>query len=211
MNMPVLETARLRIRPFMMEDFEDVYRILDLEEGDRSTERARAARRAWLQWTVLGYEQRAALRQPPYGERAVMVKETGRLVGAVGLVPSYNAFALLPAFRPGSTPPAGHVYSSEVGLFYQIARADRRQGYAAEAARALIDYLFATLHLGRIIATTDYDNAASVAVMGKLGMRIERNPSPDPPWLQVVGVLENPAYPPRPERRTGASPAEVEG
>ncbi len=123
------------------------------------------------------------------------MKDTGRLVGAVGLVPSYNAFAQLPAFRYRSgAGPAAHVYSPEVGLFYQIAQADRRQGYAAEAARALIDYMFETLHLGRIIATTDYDNAASIAVMGKLGMRIERNPSPDPPWLQVVGVLENPAF-----------------
>ena len=36
-------------------------------------------------------------------------------------------------------------------------------------------------------------------VMRKLGMRIERNPSPEPHWLQVVGVLERP---PRAARRT---------
>jgi hypothetical protein len=29
--------------------------------------------------------------------------------------------------------------------------------------------------------------------MRKLGMRIERNPYPDPFWLQIVGVLANPA------------------
>jgi hypothetical protein len=28
-------------------------------------------------------------------------------------------------------------------------------------------------------------------VMRKLGMRIERNPLPEPPWLQIVGVLDN--------------------
>jgi hypothetical protein len=27
--------------------------------------------------------------------------------------------------------------------------------------------------------------------MIKLGMRIESNPSPEPAWLQVVGVIEN--------------------
>jgi len=27
--------------------------------------------------------------------------------------------------------------------------------------------------------------------MRKVGMRIEKNPFPDPPWLQVVGILEN--------------------
>ena len=197
MNIPVLETDRLRIRPFTMDDFEDIYRILDQEPLSVSAvEGARAARRDWLQWTVLGYEQRAQLSQPPYGERAVTLKDSGRLVGAVGLVPSYNAFAQLPAFRTGLEPPPAQVYSPEVGLFYHIAQADRRQGYAAEAARALTAYMFETLNLGRIIATTDYDNAASIAVMGKMGMRIARNPSPDPPWLQVVGVLENPVCTP---------------
>jgi RimJ/RimL family protein N-acetyltransferase len=194
MNMPVLETDRLRIRPFSMDDFEDIYRILDQEPpSGPAAEGARAARREWLQWTVLGYDQRAQLSQPPYGERAVALKDTGRLIGAVGLVPSYNAFAQLPGFRTGLEPVRAHVHSPEVGLFYQIAQDDRRQEYAAEAARALTAYMFETLHLGRIIATTDYDNAASIAVMGKLEMRIERNPAPDPPWLQVVGVLENPA------------------
>jgi hypothetical protein len=45
--------------------------------------------------------------------------------------------------------------------------------------------------LKRVIATTMYDNAASMGVMRKLGIHIERNPYPDPPWLQVVGVLDN--------------------
>jgi [ribosomal protein S5]-alanine N-acetyltransferase len=45
--------------------------------------------------------------------------------------------------------------------------------------------------LRRVVATTTYDNEASMGVMRKLGMRIERNPFPDPPWLQVVGILEN--------------------
>ena len=43
----------------------------------------------------------------------------------------------------------------------------------------------------RIIAETDYDNLGSMAVMRKLGMRIEKNPYSDPPWLQVVGILDN--------------------
>ena len=57
----------------------------------------------------------------------------------------------------------------------------------------MIDYAFTRLKLRRIVATTTYDNAASIAVMRKVGMRIERNPYPDPPWLQVVGLLENKA------------------
>ncbi|HLF36431.1 MAG TPA: GNAT family N-acetyltransferase, partial [Anaerolineales bacterium] len=55
---------------------------------------------------------------------------------------------------------------------------------------ALIEYAFVRLRLARIVATTTYDNTASVGVMRKLGMRVERNPLAEPPWLQVVGVLE---------------------
>lgn len=41
-------------------------------------------------------------------------------------------------------------------------------------------------------AEPDYDNTASTAVMRKLGMRIDDNPLREPPWLQVVGILERP-------------------
>jgi RimJ/RimL family protein N-acetyltransferase len=54
----------------------------------------------------------------------------------------------------------------------------------------MVEYAFQNLGLRRVIATTTYDNEASMGVMRKLGMRIERNPFPDPPWLQVVGMLE---------------------
>ena len=45
--------------------------------------------------------------------------------------------------------------------------------------------------LQRIVATTTYDNTASIGVMRRLGMTIERNPLPEPIFMQVVGVLEN--------------------
>jgi RimJ/RimL family protein N-acetyltransferase len=83
-------------------------------------------------------------------------------------------------------------YSAEVGLFYAVSPAHRRKGYAAEAALALVDYGFETLQLRRIVATTEYENAASIGVMRKLGMSIARNPQSSPPWLQVVGILQVP-------------------
>ena len=76
-------------------------------------------------------------------------------------------------------------------MFYAISPAHQRRGYASEAARALVDYAFQRLNLKRVVATTNYDNAASIGVMRKLGMWVEKNPRPEPPWLQVVGVLEN--------------------
>ena len=54
----------------------------------------------------------------------------------------------------------------------------------------MIDYGFQQLKLWRIVATTRYDNTASIGVMRKLGMTVEHNTLPDPPWLQVVGIIE---------------------
>ena len=58
----------------------------------------------------------------------------------------------------------------------------------------MIDYAFGELRLWRILATTQYDNLASQAVMRKLGMTVTRNPLPEPAWMQVVGVRY--AHPP---------------
>jgi len=194
-EMPILETTRLLIRPFVMEDLADVYRLLDVElrDVDLGTDKMKsmAERAGWLQWSALNYVQLAKLYQPPYGDRAVVLKSDGQLVGACGFVPCLNAFEQLPGFAPGGSPGHPARNSPEFGLFYAISPAHRRRGYASEAAQALVDYAFRHLHLKRVVATTNYDNVASMGVMRKLGMRIEKNPRPEPPWLQVVGVVEN--------------------
>jgi ribosomal-protein-alanine N-acetyltransferase len=193
--MPDLKTALLIIRPFMMEDLPEVHRLLDVEldAEDLRTDKMESVRERakWLQWSVLNYKQLAKLNQPPYGDRAIVLKSTGQLIGSCGFVPSFNAFEQMPNFDEyvGSGIPGR--YSPEVGLFYAISPSHQQQGYASEAARALVDYAFRELHLKRIIATTDDDNLGSIGVMRKLGMRIEKNPLEEPEWLQVVGVLEN--------------------
>lgn len=189
MRMPVLETERLIVRPFAMDDLDDIHRILDIElaDADMGDEGAQAldARREWLQWAILNYEQLARLYQPPYGDRAVVLKATGALIGAVGFVPCLDAFGQLPSAAQPS-----RRTSTEFGMFWAISPSHQRKGFAAEAARAMIDYAFQHLQLKRIVATTTYDNAGSIGVMKKIGMRIEQNPYPDPPWLQVAGILE---------------------
>lgn len=51
--------------------------------------------------------------------------------------------------------------------------ADHRQGYASEAAAALLRYGFEEMKLHRIIATCQPENPASYRVMEKIGMRRE--------------------------------------
>jgi len=55
----------------------------------------------------------------------------------------------------------------------------------------LINFAFQQLRVKRLIATTEYENIASIGVMRKLGMTVAKNPLSDPPWLQVVGILEH--------------------
>jgi RimJ/RimL family protein N-acetyltransferase len=196
MHMPVLETPRLQIRPFCLDDLQPIYHILDVELRDAELGAAEVhsleARAAWLHWTVLNYTQLAQLYQPPYGERAVVLRDTAQLIGACGLVPCLDAFERLPELA--STLPALSSWfnTPEVGLFYAIAPAFQGQGYATEAVQALRDYAFHVLRLKRIVATTTFENAASIGVMRKLGMRITRHPYPHPAWLQVVGILASP-------------------
>jgi [ribosomal protein S5]-alanine N-acetyltransferase len=197
LSMPTLETRRLIIRPFSMDDLPPMHRLLDVElrEVELGTVGAQTLheRAEWLQWTILSYTQLAKLYQPPYGERAVVHKHTQQLIGACGFVPCLDAFEQFAALSPAPRPSHHWLSTPEFGLFYAITPAFRGQGYATEAAQALVDYAFQHLRLKRIVATTTYENAASMGVMRKIGMRIERNPYQEPPWLQIVGVLENDA------------------
>ncbi len=137
---PPLETERLLIRPFTMEDLDAIYQILDIDllTADMGSEQAktRAERERWLQWTIWSYEELAKLYQPPYGDRAVVHKHTRQVIGACGFVPSFGPFGQLP-----SMPSA--------------------------------------------------DQEADAHFNAQVGMRIEKNPYPDPSWFQVVGILEN--------------------
>ena len=85
-------------------------------------------------------------------ELAVERKEDGRVLGLVGLIHRDH--------RQG-----------EIG--WALAAEYRGQGYATEAASALMDYGFNTLDLHRLHADTNSDNAASRGVMERLGMRLE--------------------------------------
>lgn len=183
-RIPPLETDRLLIRELTMEDLKPINRILN---AAFSQDEPLEGRGRWLQWTVSGYRMFEVLEQPHYGERGIVLKETGELIGVVGIVPYLDTFNRVAAFN---RPPNAHA-TAEVGLFWAMDPAHQRKGYAPEAARAVVDYLFTHEKLGRIIATTGYDNLASQAVMRKLGMTVEHLNPAQLPDLFVVGVLEN--------------------
>jgi RimJ/RimL family protein N-acetyltransferase len=198
MYMPVLETERLTIRPFLHTDFDALHQILDIESGDVAPDdpaqlaRAKAERQQWLAWAVLNHTALARLHQPPYGDRALVLRTSGELIGACGFAPVMLPFAQLPAFRPPEMTAQTPVHNThEMGLYWEVSLRHRRRGYATEAGAALIRFACEELHLQRIVANTNYTNAASIGVMRKLGMTIHRNPLPEPAYMQIIGVKNN--------------------
>ena len=85
---------------------------------------------------------------------AIELKETRMLIGDCGLKIS----------GPDNR-------QAEIG--YTLSRAYQGKGIASEAVSCLLDYLFTTLELHRVIAITDCENAASVALLERLGLRRE--------------------------------------
>jgi RimJ/RimL family protein N-acetyltransferase len=85
---------------------------------------------------------------------AVILKENDQLIGSVALRVSN------PDHRGGF-------------IGYAFNRSYWGQGYATEAARALLAFGFERLNLHRIFATCDPRNVASSRVLEKIGMRRE--------------------------------------
>lgn len=84
----------------------------------------------------------------------VVVKATGELAGECGL-----------QAMPGT---------SDVEVAYIFGKAHRGNGYAIEAARAVVEFGFRERSLPSIVALVHRFNAPSIALINKLGMRFER-------------------------------------
>lgn len=186
-RMPPLETDRLLIRPFEDADVPAVRAITEADETDPTTER-------YVRHGGLNAEVLSSMMQPPLGDRAVALRSSGEVIGLAGLVPAYAPFdQLRPMDEATASDVPASLYQIEIGLYYAVHPKHRRQGYASEAARALVDFAFDRLLLGRVVATTEHENAGSQAVMRRLGMRIYQNALPEPGWFQMVGIAENPS------------------
>ena len=61
----------------------------------------------------------------------------------------------------------------EVDIGYRFRRSAWGRGFATESARACLAYGFDVLALPRIVATVHVDNARSMRVLAKIGLRLE--------------------------------------
>lgn len=147
-----LETERLILRRFTVDDAEDMYygwandpevtKFLTWEPHE-SPEATRTLLEAW----VAGYADNVFM-------WLTELKETGKPVGSISVVVLNEKHNLC-----------------EIG--YCIGRAHWNMGITSEAFAAVIDYLFGTVNLNRIAAYHDTLNPASGRVMEKCGLRLE--------------------------------------
>src|SRR6185295_6011675 len=102
LNLPKITTERLIIRDFTPDDAE-AWRPLGKEGFD--AEFTPEGARQHLTWQAGSYRLLASIYQPPYGDRAILLKETGQLIGSVGLVPSTIPWGVFPEYRIAGAPP----------------------------------------------------------------------------------------------------------
>lgn len=189
-SFPIIETKRLRIRPFTLADLDNIHnlnvKIGWVDENETPSEMQEHHRR-YLEWNIANYWALTDLRQRPTGDRLIELKDSGAFVGACGIANLWLPMAQLPSFGCQEN----SRMQAEVTLMWAVLPELWGNGYAPEAAQALIDVLFEQANLQRVVATTEHDNLASQRVMEKVGMRVEKNPFPDPFWFEVVGIIES--------------------
>lgn len=146
---PGIETERLILRQWRASDIAANTAML----GDPLSARFITADRKPVTEPMAGWRNAAIMAGHwalyGFGMFAVEEKSSARYIGRVG-----------PYYPPGWP-------GFEVG--WGIAREHRGQGYAVEAARAAIDFVFDNFTLDRIIHCIDPANVASQAVARRLG------------------------------------------
>lgn len=151
--MSVAETARLLLRPFTPDDAPALFRIY----GDPEVMRFMGAPPASVEQEAANLQAHAHkyYERLGFGLWAVVHKATGDLIGRCGLLRSEIG---------------GRI---ETEISYLLERGHWGQGFAAEAAGAVLDYGFRVLGLDRVVAVIHPDNVASRRVAERIGMRYE--------------------------------------
>jgi len=147
-----LETARLRLRPLRLEDAFQIFEYASDPEVSRfltwSPHQTMEDTYAFLRRVIEGYMKGIL------ADWGIEEKASGRLIGSGGFVAWNTDHAC-----------------GEIG--YVLGREAWGQGYATEAARAMLGFGFAALRLNRVEAYCLPGNAASARVLEKIGMRRE--------------------------------------
>lgn len=148
-----IETARLALTRLSADDSEFIIRVLNEPSflryiGDRGVRTLDDARRYIREGPAAGYARYG------HGLMRVGLKSGGTPIGMCGVL------------RRDTLP--------EPDLGFSLLPEYWSQGYAFEAAEAVMRHARDVLHLDRILAITTTDNEPSMRLLGKLGFRFDR-------------------------------------
>jgi RimJ/RimL family protein N-acetyltransferase len=149
-----LATERLRLRPFNRGDVDAVFAYRSLPEVARYLFDEPMSHEECAEAVRLRAGQIAFTAEGDKILLAVERKQDARLIGEVSLI-----------WRS--------VADEQAEIGYILHPDVHGQGYATEAARALLAFAFAQVGLHRVYARCDARNVASARVMARLGMRQE--------------------------------------
>lgn len=146
----ILETQRLCLREMEPGDFPALCKILQDKDVMYAYEHAFDDEEAWA-WL---HNQLRRYRENGFGLWAVVLKETGEMIGQCGLTwQDLNGRQVL-----------------EIGYLFQ--KAFWHKGYAAESAAACKKYAFETLGADEVFSIIRDTNIASQKVAKKNGMKV---------------------------------------
>jgi ribosomal-protein-alanine N-acetyltransferase len=148
-----LQTPRLLLRDFTLDDLSDVHAYASLQETVRFMEWGPNTEEQTRDFLLRKLAAQQADPRVEY-ELGIVLKETGQVIGGIGLRlnrPQHRA--------------------ADMG--YVLHPDHWNHGYATEAARAILDCGFNQHNLHRIMATCDPANRASARVLEKIGMQYE--------------------------------------
>jgi len=147
---PWLETLRLALREFTLDDLPDLIRLDSDPRVTRYLAGGKPAPQAAIAASLRRIIRYPAL-YPSLGIWRAARRDTGAFIGWFSLK------------YAGKSP--------DVEIGYRLCPEAWGRGFATEGARALIDYGFDDLSLTRIIGVTHRDNIASQCVLMKAGMK----------------------------------------
>ena len=145
---PLLKTTRLDLRPVQIGDMELVHELWTNSDVRHFLFDERVIpldeARSIVEQSLLNFQEHG------FGIWLVFSRQTAQLVGFAGLMQSSD---------------------ESPNLIYGVHPDFCGNGFATEAAKAVLDYAFDTLGLKSVKADVDEPNAISVRILEKLGMK----------------------------------------
>ncbi len=116
-----------------------------------------------------------------YLRRTIADKEISSYVERIAADEEREGFGVWPAIEKQSRKLVGACglsrvadLAGEVEVEWIFAPDARNKGYASEAAQAVLTFALGQPNIERVIALVDPENAPSIAIVNRLGMRYER-------------------------------------